>query len=245
MKRIIYILFITALVSGFYSCDKDNYDEPDAQINGRILDPDGNSVQTEQGSSTNYNVRIKMEELSWAHGDSTIAIIPTYLNVRQDGSYVNTKIFSGQYRMTPVEGAFYPYDAAGEIVDIKGNVTKDFTVIPYLDVSWISEPTLTSDNKITCSIQFTRNVKSGAIMPDLSNTRLFISTTQYVGNNNYDSQISSSTVNLTNTQEGQTITLTSNALKYTGMTYYVRVGACCNDSYKKYNYTDIKQLTVR
>jgi len=239
MKRILYILFLTALVSGFYSCQKDNYSGPDAQINGRILEPSGNLMQTEQGSG---NMRIRMDELSWTHGDSTIAIIPTYLNVRQDGSYVNTKMFSGQYRMTPIEGPFYPYDAAGEIVDIKGSVTKDFTVIPYLNVNWVSEPALTADNKITCSIQFTRNTKSGAAMPDLSNTRLYISTTEYVGNNNYDSQMSTGTVNLTNAQEGTTISLTSAALKYTGMTYYVRVGVCCNDSYKKYNYTDIVQV---
>ena len=241
MKRVIYILFLVALVSGFYSCQTDDYKAPDAQISGRILDPNGNLLETEQGSSS---MRIRMDELSWAHGDSTIAIIPTYLNVHQDGTYINTKLFSGQYRMTPIEGAFFPYDAAGEIMDIKGSVTKDFTVIPYLNVSWVSEPSLTSDNKITCSIQFTRNAKDGVAMPDLSNTRLFISTTQYVGNNNYDSQMSPAIVNLTNAQEGTTITLTSSALKYTGDTYYVRVGVCCNDSYKKYNYTDIKQVKV-
>lgn len=244
MKRILYSLFLAALVSGFYSCQIDNYTGPDAQISGRIMDPNGNLLQTDQGTATSYNVRIQMNELSWAHGDSTIAIIPTYLNVKQDGTYTNTKIFSGQYQMTPVEGAFYPYDAAGEIVEIKGSVKKDFTVIPYLNVSWVSEPTLTADNKITCSIQFTRNAKDGVAMPDLSNARLFISTTQYVGNTNYDSQMSSGTTNLTNTQEGTTITLISNVLKYTSETYYVRIGVCCNDSYKKYNYTDIKQVIV-
>lgn len=242
MKQIVYIISILALVFSFYSCETDNYDDPDAQISGRILDPNGNLLQTEQGKD---NMRIKMEELSWANGDPEVAITPNYLNMRQDGTYINTKIFSGKYRMTPIEGPFYPYDEAGETVDIKGSVTKDFTVIPYLDVSWVNEPSLTSDNKITCSIQFKRNAKTGASMPDLNNAKLFVSTTQYVGNNNKDDQINGGTVTVTNSQEGSTITFTSNAVKYASMTYYVRVGVCCNDNYKKYNYTDVKEVVVK
>lgn len=241
MKKIFFILSTMCLMFGFTACETDNFDAPSATIQGQIKDQNGNPLQTEQGSG---NTRIKMEELSWANGDPEVAIIPTYLNMHQDGSYINNKIFNGEYRMTPIDGPFYPYDTAGEVVQIKGTVTKDFTVTPYLDVTWVSEPSVTADNKITCSVTFKRNEKAGEKIPDLSNAKLFIATTQYVGNNNKDDQVNGGTVNVANNQEGTTLTFTSNTVKYTGTTYYVRVGVCCNIGDKKYNYTTIKTVTV-
>ena len=237
MKKIYYYLTIVTLLFLAASCEKDNYNGPNAGVQGRILDPSGNPLQTEQGGS---NMRIKMEELSWKS-----AIVPTYLNLKEDGTYVNSKLFSGTYKMTPVEGAFYPYDVAGDTLEIKGTVTKDFTVVPYLKVEWVTRPYVNDTNYIAASIKFTRNPKAGMTMPSLNNARFFIATTQYVGNNNYDSQLIAGTVAVTNAQEGQTINfITSRAVKYTHATYYVRVGVCCNDSYKKYNYTDIKTVVV-
>ncbi len=240
MKKIVYIVSMIGLLMGFTACEKDNYDAPDAIIQGRILDHNGSQLQTEQGSG---NMRIKMEELSWSKGDASVVVTPTYLNVKQDGTYTNNKMFSGEYRMTPVEGAFYPYSTEGEIVKIGGTTTKDFTVTPYLDIEWVSRPSLTADNKITCSFKFKRNAVAGLVMPDLNNARLCVATTQYVGNNNNDSQIAGGTVTVTNGQEGAVITLTSaTAVRFTNLTYFVRVGVCCNDNFKKYNYTDIQTV---
>jgi hypothetical protein len=242
MKSIVKIALVMASMICLYACELDNYEGPDAQIAGRILDPDGNLLRTEPGSS---NMRIKMDELSWAAGDSSIAITPRYLNVKIDGTYTNTKLFAGEYRMTPVEGAFYPYDEEGDLVDLKGSVQKDFTVIPYLEVDWVEEPRVTADTLIEASIHFKRNAKDGEFMPDLLNARLCISSNQYVGNNNYYSDLISGAVTVTNAQEGQTIVLkTSRKVKYTGADYYVRVGVCCNDTYKKYNYTTIVKVHV-
>ncbi len=242
MKRLYYFFTVIACLSLMYSCEKDNYDAPDAAIQGRILDQNGQPLQTEQGAS---NMRIKMEELSWQKGDEDVSITPTYLNVKQEGTYINTKLFSGVYKMTPVEGPFFPYDERGDTVTIAGSVTKDFTVIPYLQVEWVTEPYLDGSNYIKAAVRFTRNTKEGVAQPNLNNAIFCIATTQYVGNNNYDSQLISGTVAISNSQEGQTINLsTSRAVKYTNTTYYVRVGICCSDSYKKYNYTDIKTVVV-
>ena len=240
MKNTIKIILLSISVICFYACEIDNYDGPDAQIAGRILDPNGNLLRTEPGSS---NMRIQMDELSWANGDTSIAVTPTYLNVKIDGHYTNTKIFSGTYRMTPIEGPFYPY-GDGDTLNINGSVVKDFVVIPYLDVDWVDEPYLTADSCIEASIRFTRNAKGGEFMPDVQNARLCISSNQYVGNNNFYSDLISGALTVTNAQEDATITLTSKKVKYTGMNYYVRVGVCCNDTYKKYNYTTIVKLYV-
>ncbi|MDR1120373.1 MAG: hypothetical protein LBM08_05605, partial [Dysgonamonadaceae bacterium] len=76
MKNRINSILLLISILCFYSCEIDNYDGPDAQIAGRILDPNGNLLRTEPGSS---NMRIQMDELSWANGDTSIAIIPRYL----------------------------------------------------------------------------------------------------------------------------------------------------------------------
>lgn len=243
MKQLFYYIALVLFSFSVFSCEKDNYDAPGAGIQGRILDHNGNLLQTEQGSG---NMRIKMEELSWTGGDSTVTVTPQYLNVKQDGTYTNERWFAGQYRMTPVEGPFYPFSVEGEIVDIKGTTTKDFVVTPYLNVEWVKEPYLTADNFIAASIRFTRNSKDNLTMPDLNNALFCISSTQYVGNNNKDGQLFNGTIKITNDQEGTTIELkTSMAVKYTNTTYYVRAGICCSDAYKKYNYTDIKTVTVK
>jgi hypothetical protein len=241
MKSILKTAFIIiASLTCFYSCELDNYEGPDAQISGSIFDHNGNLLRTEPGSS---NMRIEMLELSWASGDTTVATLPTYLNMKIDGTYTNTKIFSGEYRMTPIEGAFYPYDPEGELVTVKGSVQQDFVVIPYLDVDWVEEPHVTADSLIEASIRFTRNAKDGEFMPDVLNARLCISTNQYVGNNNKFDDLVSGALSVTNAQEGQTIVMrTSRAVKYMNTDYFVRVGVCCNDNYKKYNYTTIVKV---
>lgn len=242
MKNFNILLLILGLLLSLSSCELDNYDGPDAALSGQILDHNGNRLQTLQGSG---NMRLKLEELSWSKGDTSIAIIPYYLNVKQDGTYINDKLFAGEYRITPIEGAFYPYDEAGELVTIKGRTTLDFTVTPYLNVEWVTEPYLDENAYIRASIRFTRNAKEGEVMPDLNNCQLFISTTKYCGNNNYDNQLVAAPWNISNAQESTTIDLiTSRAVKYVGTTYYVRAGVSCKDAYKKYNYTDIKTVVV-
>jgi hypothetical protein len=240
-KFIIYSLLLLVTLS-FSQCEIDNYPEPEASIEGKIMDANGAMLQTEQGGG---NMKLKLEELSWAGDDTTIAIIPSYLTVKQDGSFNNSKIFSGEYRITPIEGPFYPYNVEGELVTVSGHTTINFEVTPYLNIEWVTEPRLTVDNFIEAEVRFTRNQKEGLSAPDLNDARLYISTTKYCGNNNYDNQLVAAPLIVNNNQEGQTIRLiTSRAVKYVGTTYYVRVGINCKDAYKKYNYTDIKTVVV-
>lgn len=241
MKNIVSIIILSLTFFGFYSCEIDNYEGPDAEISGRILDHNGNLLRTEPGSS---NMRIRMDEISWANGDTTIAVIPRYLNVKIDGSYTNTKIFSATYRMLPVEGAFYPVEEADTVI-VTGKSVKDFVVTPYLDVNWVDEPHITADSCVEASFKFVRNGgPNGEFMPDVQDYRLFISSNQYVGNNNYYNDLISGAVAVTNAHESITITAKSKRLKYFNTDVYVRVGVCCKDNYKKYNYTTVVKLHV-
>jgi len=218
-----------------YSCEKDNYETPNAVLQGTVIDAHDVPLQLEQGQGTG---RIRMEETSWSDTP-----IPFYLNLKQDGSYVNNKLFAGTYLVTPVEGAFYPVQ--GETIEINGSTQHDFHVTPYLQVEWVNEPTVLAGGQVTATFKFTRNAgPAGEAMPNLLDYQLFISTTQYVGNNNFDGTVVGGVVSVANDKENMPITITSTAPMKYATTYWVRVGVRVNDSYKKYNYTTIKTVTV-
>jgi hypothetical protein len=174
-----------------------------------------------------------MREVSWAK-DSTSYVGNQTLKVQQDGTYRHTKWFSGEYRMLPYSGAFFPYDDelldgddAGELVKISGTTAKDFVVTPYLTIEWVKTPYVTSDNFIECVIRFKRNQKAGFAMPDVREASILVSRTVNPSGGN-DGELFPTPKQLTNDMEGTEITFrTSRAVKYTGIDYWIRVQMNC------------------
>ena len=230
-----------ALVLGLASCEKDNYDAPEAAIAGQITDQHGNPFQTANGKGS---MSMRLIEISYAHGDESIVVTPQDLNMKQDGSYVNTRLFAGTYEVTPWQGAFFE-DVETKTVELKNGetTTVDFSVTPYLTLEWVKEPYLTEDNYLEASFKFTRNGKDRDDVPDVKDCCIWISRTQYCGTEG-DGNYTPATTTITNADEGAEITLRSKiAIKYS-MKYWVRIGARCNDTYQKYNFTDIKEIEV-
>lgn len=243
MKKIFNLLLTSAFVLGFSSCEKDNYDAPEAGVYGQVVDHNGKPFQTSMGQGS---MKIQITELSYAGGDESVVVTNQNLNLRQDGSYSNSKLFAGTYRMIPLEGAFYPYDTEGETVELKnGKMTeRNFEVTPYLELEWVTEPFLDAADTLRCEVRFKRIQKEGETMPDVNNMQLYISHTQYCGTES-DGNYTPGSVTIKNDQEGATIHLKAKApIKYSN-TYWVRVGACCKDTYKKYNFTDIKKVDLK
>ncbi|WP_162946614.1 DUF3823 domain-containing protein [Chitinophaga barathri] len=238
MKKILYSLLCVAAIVSSGACKKDNYALPDATLEGSLNDGKG-SMQLEQGGGS---VRIKLDELSWS-----ATPIPMFLNFRQDGSYINTKLFPGQYRVTPVEGPFYPIDSADiKIVDLRsgGSTRADFNVVPYVNVEWVTPPSVTADKKVTATFRFTRTTPPpGKTQPALLDYQMFISTTQYVGNNNWDNTVIGAAQAAPGKEATDVVIKSTAPMKY-ATTYYIRVGVRVNDSFKKYNYTTISTVTV-
>lgn len=238
MKKILNLIIAALIALCSHSCKIDNYDAPSETLKGQITDGAGNPLQLEQGASS---ARLKLEELKFKNP------APLYLNFKQDGSYINSKIFAGRYRVFPIEGPFYPLDSAKmKIVDVSGITTTDFQVVPYLNVEWVGEPTVGPDKKVTVSFKFTRNpAPAGLVQPALKDYQFFISTTQYVGNNNYDNtRVTPQPIAVTATSENQVITLTSaQPMKYSTI-FYLRIGVRVSDTFQKYNYTTVKTVTV-
>lgn len=242
MKKGITILAMLALTVGFTSCEKDNYDAPEAGIMGQVSDHNGKPLQTAMAKGS---MMIRVVETSFAGGDESIVVTPQDLNMKQDGSYENHKLFGGTYEVTPWQGAFYE-DVETQTVELRGGktTTVNFTVTPYLDVEWVKEPYMTSDGFLKASFKFKRNAKAGLDMPNVKDACIWISRTQYCGTEG-DSNYTPPTKTITADMEGQEIELSSKvAIKYS-MKYWVRIGARCSDKLEKYNFTDIKTIDVK
>ena len=125
MKKIIYSIVYALCLFCFTSCEYDNYEAPAETFKGTVIDnTTGKGFQTEVGDG---GVRFKMLELSWSNNPT-----PWYFTCKQDGQFQDTKVFEGNYNITPL-GAFVPFvqtDNTGKItkdesltIDIKGTVT--------------------------------------------------------------------------------------------------------------------------
>lgn len=242
MKTKSIIGFALTLMLGLASCEMDNYDAPEAAIQGQVTDHKGRPFQTANGKGS---MAIRIVETSYANGDESVVVTPQDLNMNQDGSFINTKLFAGTYTVIPYQGAFYE-DLEEEVVELRGGktTTVNFTVTPYLDLEWVDEPYIDSNGHLTASFRFTRNTKEGFNTPAPKDCRLYISRTQYCGTES-DGNYTPGEKAITAEDEGQVITLSSKEpIKYS-MTYWVRIGARVNDTYQKYNFTDIKEINVK
>ena len=242
MKKITYILFGMTLL-GLSSCyKKDNWAAPDARVYGNIID-----FYTKKALLTSQNDwTIRIWERSWT------ASVPVNQNipVKQDGTYNNNKLFAGTYDMLPYGGPFWPVvDTAKNVVYTKDGVQQDFTVTPYLQVVDLTTSVVGTDLTLTCHLKAPK--RTG--LPNIVEVKPFISLTDFVGESNYINiaEYNNKRIQINkswNTENGDVdtsklYTIGPLPLK-SGYTYNVRVGANVNDAYRKYNYSEIKQVVV-
>lgn len=241
MNKTFNILASLILTIGAVSCEKDNYAAPDSTIQGQVYDNEGKPFQTANGQGS---MAIRIVEESFANGDPDVTVTPQNLNMRQDGSYINTKLFAGTYSVIPYQGAFYEdVEAAKVQLSSDRATTVDFTVTPYLTLEWVKTPYIDAEGYLKASFKFKRNAKDGFTMPEPNECCMWISRTQYCGTEG-DGNYTPSLRKITAAEEGQEIELSSKIpIKYS-MKYWVRIGANVNDAYKKYNFTDILTLEV-
>ena len=254
MKVFNYYILLVLLCLSFTACETDNYEAPDCTIQGKISDHRNQPFQVNQGADI-----IRIREISWAK-DSTTYTANRKLKVQQDGTYRNTKIFRGTYRLLPYSGAFFPYDDvnkdnddAGELVEINGTATRDFSVTPYLTIEWVKTPSVDAEGYLNCSVKFKRNQKPGYEMPDLKEASLSISRTINAGAG--DGDLFSTPKTITNDMEDTEIEFrTVKPLKYAGIDYWVRVSMNCQTAAGKpetnypgmgaSNFTSIEKIRV-
>jgi hypothetical protein len=249
MKSIKHIVLSFLVVAGFASCEDDNYPAPAETFKGSIVDAEtGEPFQTVIG---NTGVRIKMMEYSWSDNPT-----PYYMYSMMNGEFNNTKVFRGEYGVTP-EGAFVPLTE--ERVDIAGTVEKNYQVQPFLRIEWVGEPVVNDNGTATVQVKISRGNDHPDYQQALAEVWLFVSETQYVGDfsnsPNFSTKLTGTTlpvldetVSITTGWPGGIGTGSQRTFPAYSRKYFLRVGARISkqvNSTNVYNYTTIKEITTR
>lgn len=169
MKKIIFIL--SALVIMLTSCEKDNYDAPDAMLTGRVV-YNGEAVGLKNGEVT-----VRLYEPGWELSSTT------YINisVAQDGTF-SASVFGGKtYKLVRVAniGPWENPTAADTItVKVDGNTEVDIPVTPYFSIS-------ASDISITNGVvNATMSVKQNSASSTIESVGLYVASNMIVDANN-------------------------------------------------------------
>ena len=121
MKKI--FLYAT-LICGLCSCGLDNYDAPTASLSGAIIDKE--TKENVPGQAQN-GTKIRMYEF---YNDEW-SVQPNDSWVSQDGTFSNTAVFTGKYKIL-AEG---PFETVEPIeMEVSGSKQMNFEVTPFL---WI------------------------------------------------------------------------------------------------------------
>ena len=244
MKKITYIALGMALL-GLSSCfKKDNWDEPDMQLYGTVMDSyTGKPLLTSQN-----DWKIRYWERSWTESVPINQDIP----VKQDGTYNNSKMFAGTYDILPYGGPFWPVTDTVKNVVLgagKNGGQQDFTVTPYLQV--IDFETSLQGTDLTLKVRLKAPIRAG--LPNMVDIKPFLSLTNFVGESNYINiaefndkriQVNKSWIDENGDVETSKLYTIGPLPVKSGYTYNVRVGANVNDANRKYNYSEIKQVIV-
>lgn len=251
MKSIKYIALslIVSVILASCNSDLDNYPEPKETFKGTVVDAvTGQPYQTSVG---NTGVRIKLMEYSWSDNPT-----PYYITAMMDGTFNNTKIFNGEYGVTP-EGAFVALPE--ERMEISGVVEKTYQVEPFLRVEIVGEPVVNDDGTATVQVKVDRGTTNPAYQQALAEVWLYVSENQYVGDFSYSPNFSTKLTGASLPALGSTISVTTGwpAGLGTGVQrtfptfsrkYFLRAGARINkqvNSMNVYNFSTIKEITTK
>ena len=256
MKNTFYHIILGMALISTGACKKiDNYAAPDQTLQGRIIDAGtGKNVPGEVSGENGTGTRIELRELSWSENPT-----PLYLATMQDGTYSNTKIFAGHYKIS-ADGAFVPLVQTGanpvdksKEIDIQSGVTEvDFTVEPFLRIEWVGEPVLNPNGTVSTKFIVTRGTNDPSYQLNVTDINLYINNYPYVGANansfdaRYSNRVTYSGINGNNLLD-QTLTFTTigGALPVK-RNWYVRVAARTTfpNLGRPYNYNDVKKISI-
>jgi hypothetical protein len=236
-KNFLYTCALFVMASLFFaSCERDNYEAPNSQLSGKLINSDTNAPVPSQ--TLNGGV-IRLIQLDYS---SAIAS-PINSAIHSDGSYDNAYIFSGKYKVIAI-GPFYYTDTL--TVDVKGSTTLDLKVKPYLNVS------ATVGEVTANSIKLTYTVKSNGNTQKIARVGAIIGNTLGVDINNYLGNLAANRV-LVNTESiaNETVNATTYSATFNNLKantdYYIRAAGRttpAGNPSSYYNYTDVIKVTT-
>jgi hypothetical protein len=236
MKQLISRVLLGVCVLATSACTKiDNYDAPDASFEGRLID-----ATTHANFLTSQNsIQVRMEQVSWSATPS-----PQEIPSKFDGTFKDTKLFKGTYRIIPKGGAFWPiYDSVR--VDIAKGSSHDFELTPYISIKNFTQSLVGT----TLTLKFNIDAPIAAGLPTIIDAQPYVNTTKLVGAGasirDY-SETKAVTINkefVDMSAADKAITLTIPNL-IPGRKFFVRVGVRLNDSFKSSNFSEIVEVDV-
>jgi len=213
------------------ACTKiDNYALPGETLIGKVIDKNtGEPLQT-----ATYDVMIRLDELSWSDNPE-----PYRFSIKPDGSFSNTKVFAGSYRVTPVDGPFHPID--GKELEINGIAEVSFEVEPFLNIDVIDMQQ--SGGKVTARFR----ISSSSDAYKVTDAQLFVANTSFVSDGSNIPALKRS-LDLSGRPNAEIyadeLEIVTEGLA-SGRTYYVRAGARVDDPIsRKYNYSEVFELRI-
>jgi hypothetical protein len=232
MKKIISKILAGVVIMAAAACTKiDNYDGPNASLQGNILSSEGGNLQTSGGST-----QIWMQQIGWT--------APQTIPSKFDGTYQDTKLFKGGYKIVPSGGAFWPVTDTA-VVNISQGTKHDFTVTPYIVIKNFHSTLVGT----TLTLTFDIDAPIAAGLPTIKDAQPYVNTTSLVGTGasiRDFSDLNAKAINKNFTDmvaADKSITLTVPNL-LPGRTFFVRVGVRLSDSYNSSNFSEIVRVDV-
>lgn len=232
MKRKLLQIIIPAVLLAplmIISCELDNFDGPDAQISGKIIDIEtGELVQTNIIKGTT----IKLLE----HGYDPVT--PQYLKVKTDGTYTNNFLFANTYTVQPDLRNFVQIDT--QVVKIGKNTKLDFEVLPYIRIK--NTKIVKEGNNVIATFNLQQTTDD-----PVSKIALFAYADPNVGDGAYN-VVAEETLNK-KVGEDETFKLVINIARNTsliklGKPYFFRVGACSGFGGAQFNYSSVERIEI-
>jgi hypothetical protein len=250
MKKICFIFGLCAglLVSCSYF-EYDNFETPDATLKGCVYDAKtGDALLTETGAG----FKVDYYELSWEEAGN-----PTesrFFWGKADGTFQNTRIFAGKYRISLKEGAFHEVASQTAILASGKTTELNFQVTPFGRVR-IDNIDLAGDKQNNLVIKYTvedteTEINTEEMEEDwfiLGEARVFISSrSPLVGiNNNETSYTLNARKNISAYTPGTPKSYTESSVRgLPSGVWWVRVGVRTNNPYKRYNFSAVHQIQI-
>ena len=153
------------------SCEKDNYDAPDALFQGRIV-YNGDPINVEWNQ-----VRFQLWEPAYN------SLIPIDVTVDQDGSF-SALLFSGTYNLSFPEnqGPYVPLENETTnsdtiILNLNGGMTMDIEVLPYY---MVRNTSFSSSNRFISASTQIEKIITGENAKNIERVSLYINKSTFV-----------------------------------------------------------------
>lgn len=248
MKRIKYMITLLSLIGAMSSCELDNFDGPDAQVYGAIIDAETNEPVAQEIGTSGDAASVQVIEYGYA-----IRKVQTW-KIMLNGEYRNNLVFSGTYDVIMNNGNFLKLDTLKTYRLNPGENRLDFKVIPNIR---IQRPSVEKKgNTIVASFRLQYGHGTGKI----EKAALFVQTDKNPSNSfhlarvemNLEDEELTFANNASNAERTFTLTLNLDSDEgkklNPGRKYFFRIGALPKDLGEgiqpKYNYSSVFEVLL-